>query len=75
MECDEVYVGEPSRTFRERFMEYLKPPSPIYDHCNITGYITSPENSSIVGGNDFNIKYKPSKEMVFADQLIDSPPE
>ena len=49
VECDEEYTGETSRTFRERFREHLRPPCPIYDHCNITGLTTSLENFSIVG--------------------------
>ena len=50
--CDEEYIGESSRTFVERFREHLKAPSPIYDHCNITGHTTSLENFSIVGRKD-----------------------
>ena len=49
--CDEEYIGESSRTFRERFIEYLKAPSPIFDHSNITGHNTTLENFSIVGGD------------------------
>ena len=48
VECDKEYIEE-SGTFWERFKEHLKPPSPIYDHCNITGYSISLENLSIVG--------------------------
>ena len=29
VECDEKYIGESSRTFRERFKEHQKAPSPI----------------------------------------------
>ena len=50
VECDDEYMGEPSRTFRERFKEHLKAPSPIYDHYNITGHETS-----IVGREDQNL--------------------
>ena len=49
MECDEEYIGEFSKTFGERFKEYLKAPSPIYDHYNITGHKISLDNFSIVG--------------------------
>ena len=38
VECDEEYIGESARTFAERFKEPLKPPSPIYDHSNISGH-------------------------------------
>ena len=30
--CDEEYIGETSRTFRERYKEHLKEPSPIHVH-------------------------------------------
>ena len=47
VDCDEEYIGE-SGTFGERFREHLKPPSPIYDHSNITGY-------NVVGREDLNL--------------------
>ena len=55
VECDEKYIGESSRTFGERFKEHLKPPSPIFDHCNITGHKVSLENFSIVGRDEQNL--------------------
>ena len=54
MDCDEEYIGESSRTFGERFKEHLKPPSPIYDHSNITGHNVTINNINIVGREDFN---------------------
>ena len=54
-ECDEEYIGESSRTFGERFKEYLKPPSQTYDHFNTTGHTITLENFSIVGKEDQNI--------------------
>ena len=48
LECDEKYIRESSRSFRERFMEYLQVPSLIYDHGNITGHHTRVDNFSIV---------------------------
>ena len=53
--CDEEYIGESSRTFRERFKEHQKAPSPIYDHYNITGHKMSIDNFSIVGREDQNL--------------------
>ena len=58
-QCDRVdyyeeYIGESSRTFGERFKEYLKPPSPIYDHSNITGHNVTINNFNIVGSEDLN---------------------
>ena len=38
VECDEEYIGESARNFAERFKEYLKAPSPIYDHSYISGH-------------------------------------
>ena len=33
LDCGEEFIGESSRTFGERFKEYLWTPSPIYEHC------------------------------------------
>ena len=52
LECNEEYIGETAGTFGERFKEYLKAPSPIYDHSNITGHSTTLDNFSIVGRED-----------------------
>ena len=49
IDCDEEYIGEPSRTFVERFKEHLKAPSPIYDHQNNSGHKTTIENFQIIG--------------------------
>ena len=54
VDCDEEYIGESSRTFGERFKEHLKPPSPIYDHSNITGHNVTINNFNIVGREDLN---------------------
>ena len=32
--CDDEYIGEPSRTFGERYKEHLKAPSAIYIRVN-----------------------------------------
>ena len=50
--CDEEYIGETSRTFRERFKEHLKDPSPIHHHINTTGHLTTKENFQIIGRED-----------------------
>ena len=49
VECDEEYIWESSRTFRQRFKEHLKLPSAIYDHFSTTGHTTTLENFSRVG--------------------------
>ena len=36
--CDEEYIEESARTFAERFKGHQKDPSPIFDHCNISGH-------------------------------------
>ena len=54
VDCDEEYIGESSRTFGERFKEHLKPPSPIYDHSNISGHSVTINNFKIVGREDLN---------------------
>ena len=53
--CDDEYIGESSRTFRERFKEHLKAPSPIFDHSTTTGHQVSLENFSIVGREEQNL--------------------
>ena len=55
LECNEEYIGETARTFGERFKEYLKAPSPIYDHSNITGHSTTLNNFNIVGKEEHNL--------------------
>ena len=55
LECDEEYIGETARTFGERYKEHLKAPSPIYDHCNISGHNITLNNFSIVGREEQNI--------------------
>ena len=54
VDCDEENIEESSRTFGERFKEHLKPPSPIYDHSNITGHNVTINNFNIVGREDLN---------------------
>ena len=54
VDCDEEYIGESSRTFGERFKEHLKPPSPIYDHSNISGHNVTINNFKIIGREDLN---------------------
>ena len=55
VECDDQYIGVSSRTFGERFREYLKAPFLIYDHFYIMGHSTTIENFSIVGREDQNL--------------------
>ena len=55
VECDDEYIGESSRTFRERFKKHLKAPSPIFDHFNTTGHQVSLENFSIVEREEQNL--------------------
>ena len=54
VDCYEEYIRESSRTFGERFKEHLKPPSPIYDHSNISGHNVSINNFKIIGRKDLN---------------------
>ena len=55
IDCKEEYIGESSRTFEERYKEYLKAPSPIHEHQNSTGHITSVENFKIIGREEYNM--------------------
>ena len=52
---DEEYIGETSRTFRERYKEHLKEPSPIYEHSNQSGHSTNPDNFTIIGREDHGL--------------------
>ena len=53
--CEEEYTGESARTFAEGFKEHHKAPSPIFDHCNISGHNVTIDNFSIVGREDQNL--------------------
>ena len=55
VECDEEYIGESARNFRERFKEHLKGPSPIHDHTNISGHTVSIDDFSILAREDQNL--------------------
>ena len=52
VDCEDEYIGESGRTFAERFREYMRAPSPIHDHFNLTGHEISLDNFSIVGRED-----------------------
>ena len=52
--CDEEYTRKTSRTFRERFKEHLKDPSPIHHHST-TCHITTQDNIQIIGREDHGI--------------------
>ena len=62
--CDEEYIGESARTFAERFKEHQKSPSPIHDHCNISGHKADINNFSIIGREDQNLT-RAIKEALF----------
>ena len=40
-ECDDEYIGDSCKTFEETYKEHLKAHSPIFEHQNTTGYITT----------------------------------
>ena len=50
--CDEEYIGETWRTLGERYMEYLKQPSPIHWHIQQTGHNTTDTSFKIIGRED-----------------------
>ena len=41
--CPGEYIGESSRTFRDRLKEHHRAPSPIHHHNSSTGLLVSPE--------------------------------
>ena len=53
--CTEEYIGESARIFAERFKEHKKAPSPLFDHCNISGHNININNFTIVGREDQNL--------------------
>ena len=53
--CKEEYIGESARTLAERFKEHQKSPSPIHDHCNISGHKATINNFTIIGREDQNL--------------------
>ena len=62
--CEEEYIGESARTFAERFKEHQKSPSPIHDHCNISGHKADINTFSIIGREDQNLT-RAIKEALF----------
>ena len=62
--CKEEYIGESTRNFAERFKEHQKAPSPIFDHCNISGHNININNFTIVGREDQNLT-RAIKEALF----------
>lgn len=55
IESEDEYIGESSRTFGERYKEHLKTPSPIFEHQNTTGHITTVDNLEIIGREGYNM--------------------
>ena len=53
--CDDEYIGETSRTFGERYKEYLKAPSAIHHHSCQTGHPTNLNNFQIIGREGHNL--------------------
>ena len=62
IDCGEEYIGETSRTMRERYWEHLRGPSPIQEHCQLVGHKTTQDNFSIIHreGQDFTRLIKES---------------
>ena len=50
--CNNEYIGDTSRTFRERFKEQLNKPSHIHHHSINTGHPTTQHNFHIIGRED-----------------------
>ena len=50
--CDDIYQGETSKAFGERFKEHLKDPSPIHDHSCTTGHTITQDNFQIIERED-----------------------
>ena len=52
MDCNEEYLGETSRTLRERYREHLKEPFPKCVHTIWTGHNASEDKFNIPGKED-----------------------
>ena len=63
-ECGEEYIGESARTFKERYKEHLKVPSPCFEHLNITGCTKSVKNFRIIAREVQNI-FRAIKEAIY----------
>ena len=63
LEYDKEYIGESVRTFRERFKEHLRAPSPIHVHANTSGHHAKLNSFSIVG-KESHTTTGPIKEVV-----------
>ena len=61
-QCEEEYIGEPARTFAERFKEHQK--SPIHDHGNISGHKVTINYFTVIGREDQNFT-RAIKEALF----------
>ena len=55
VDCEDEYIGESARNFEERYKEHLKAPSPIHDHCNISGHNVNIDNFTILGREDHSL--------------------
>ena len=55
IDCEEEYLGESCRMFRERYKEHLKAPSTMFEHQSNTGHIVSVENFKIIGRKGHNM--------------------
>ena len=73
-ECDEQYIRESARTFRERCKEHPWAPSPIYDHVNITVHQTSVNKVTIMGRESHNLT-RTTKEAMYIRVNDPSPKE
>ena len=49
VDWEEEYIGESGRTFEHRLKEYLRAPSPIYQHNQSTGHPINVDHFSIEG--------------------------
>ena len=52
VDCEEENIEESGRTFTERCKQYMKAPSPIHDHHNITCHDIPVDNFNIMGRED-----------------------
>ena len=71
-DCDDDYVGEAGRIFRDRFKEHCKPKSPIYHHHELSGHpLPTSDNVEIIGRENNNFA-RVIKESLFI--RVNDPP-
>ena len=71
MDCEDEHIGESGRTFVKRFKEYMKAPSSIHDHYNITVKPYLLKNLAFLGGRSKSLPDQSKKP--FSSESVTHP--